>query len=113
MRTIMAGLVGGIVFFLWGYVAHVMTPIGTMGMKMAENQQSVLAAIAPTTHGAGVYEYPSIASDKWNDKDAVKAFNEANKDSAYAFVIYQPGGNPVHADMTPNLIRQFASDAAK
>lgn len=110
MRTIMAGLVGGIVFFLWGAVAHMMLPIATMGMKVPTDQQAVLAAIAPTTHGAGVYEYPSIAPDKRNDEAAVKAFNDANHGSAYAFVIYQPGGNPEPGNMTPNLIRQFVSD---
>jgi hypothetical protein len=110
MRTIMAGLVGGIVFFFWGAVAHMLLPIGTMGMKMPGEQQATLTAIAATTHGPGVYVYPSIAPEKWNDEAAVKAFNEANKDSAYAFVVYQPGGNPAHADMTPNLEKQFASD---
>jgi hypothetical protein len=110
MRIAITGLIGGIVFFIWGAVAHMMLPIGTMGMKLPSDQQSALKALAPTTQGAGVYEYPSIAPDKWNDQAAVKAFNEANKDSAYAFVIYQPGGNPAHSNMAPNLAKQFVSD---
>lgn len=40
----------------------------------------------------------------------MKAFVEASKGSAYAFVVYQPGGNPVNESMTPNLIKQFGSD---
>ena len=110
MRVLWAGLFGGIVFFIWGSLAHTVLPIGIMGMKLAADQQSTLAAIAPTTHGAGVYVYPSIAPEKWNDAAAVKAFGEANKGSPYAFVVYQPGGNPANVDMTPNLAKQFGSD---
>lgn len=110
MRIAITGLIGGIVFFVWGAIAHMMLPIGTMGMKLPTDQQATLSSIASTTQGAGVYMYPSIAPDKWNDEAAVKAFNDANKDSAYAFVIYQPGGNPAHANMAPNLIKQFVFD---
>jgi hypothetical protein len=110
MRIAIAGLIGGIVFFVWGAVSHMMLPIGTMGMKLPTEQAAALTALAPTTQGTGVYEYPSIAPDKWNDEAAVKAFGESNKGSAYAFVIYQPGGNPAHANMAPNLVKQFVSD---
>jgi hypothetical protein len=110
MRVLVTAILGGVVFFMWGAVAHMMLPIGEMGMKLPTEQAATLSAIAPSTQGEGVYMYPSMDPAKWQDEAAVKAFVEANKGSPYAFLIYQPGGNPAHADMTPNLIRQFASD---
>jgi hypothetical protein len=32
MRVFVAGLLGGIVFFAWGAIAHMALPIGQMGM---------------------------------------------------------------------------------
>ncbi len=110
MRIAITGLIGGIVFFIWGAVAHMMLPIGNMGMKLPTDQKAALTALAPTTQGPGVYMYPSIAPEKWNDEAAVKAFEDDNKGSAYAFVVYQPGGNTAHTNMAPNLIKQFVSD---
>jgi hypothetical protein len=110
MRVLIAALLGGIVFFVWGALAHTVLPIGGMGMKVPADQAATLAAIAPSARGQGVFEYPSMPPDKWNDTAAVNAFNDANKGSAYAFVVYQPGGNPAHANMQPNLVRQFVSD---
>ena len=111
MRVIIAGIIGGIAMFFWGAVAHMVLPIGEMGMKTPVEQQATLASIAQTaTGGQGVYMYPSLEAEKWGDEAAMKAFTDANKGSAYAFVVYQPGGNPVNESMTPNLIKQFASD---
>ncbi|HMB55803.1 MAG TPA: hypothetical protein VKM35_01205 [Arenimonas sp.] len=110
MRVLIAGLLGGIVFFMWGAVAHMVLPIGQMGMKEPTDQKATLAAIAPSTSGAGVYMYPSLPPEKMNDKAAVAAFAAENKGSPFAFVIYAPEGNSATADMSPNLIKQIAGD---
>jgi hypothetical protein len=112
MRVLIAGLLGGLAFFIWGAVSHMMLPIAGLGMKLPSDQQATLAALASSTtqQGEGIYMYPSIAPEKWQDEAAVDAFVEANKGSSYAFVVYQPGGNPALADMTPSLIKQYVSD---
>ena len=45
MRIFIAGLIGGIVLFLWGVIAHVALPIGEMGMKVASGQEAAIAAL--------------------------------------------------------------------
>jgi hypothetical protein len=110
MRVVIAGIIGGIVMFIWGAVAHMALPIGEMGLKVPTDQQAALSALAPTTAGEGIYMYPSIEPEKMGDDAAMKAFTEANKSSAFAFVIYQPGGNPAMTSMAPNLVKQFVSD---
>lgn len=110
MKVFVTGLIGGFVFFVWGMLAHTVLPIGNMGMKTPTDQQAVLDAIAPTTQGEGVYMYPSLSMEQYQDEAAAKAFAESSKGKAYAFVIYQPGGNPVNVDMVPNLLKQLGSD---
>ena len=55
MRILIAGIIGGLVMFMWGAVAHMMLPLGEMGMKVPTEQASALSALAPTTQGAGIY----------------------------------------------------------
>ena len=55
MRILIAGIIGGLVIFMWGAVAHMMLPLGKMGMKVPTEQASALSALAPTTQGAGIY----------------------------------------------------------
>jgi hypothetical protein len=111
MRILMAGLIGGIVMFIWGSVVHTLLPIGEMGLHVPTDQPAALSALAQTAKaGEGIYMYPSMAPEQMGDKAAMAAFVEANKDSPFAFVVYQPGGNPIFGSMAPNLVKQLVSD---
>ncbi|WP_147652687.1 hypothetical protein [Vulcaniibacterium gelatinicum] len=112
MRVLIAGLIGGIVMFAWGAVAHTVLPLGEMGMKFAAGQDAVISALQSGVEqqGEGVYMMPGMPQEQWQDEAAMQSFREKYASSPYAFVIYQPGGNPAVADMTPNLIKQFVSD---
>ena len=67
MRMLVAGVIGGIVLFLWGAIAHMALPIGEMGMKVATNQDAALAAVsASATPGAGVYMLPGMSPEEWS-----------------------------------------------
>lgn len=111
MRILIAGLIGGIVMFIWGAVAHMALPIGEMGMHTAIEQDAALIALqGAASSGEGVYMLPGIAPEQWRDKAAMTAFQQKYGSSPYALVVYQPGGNPALASMTPNLVKQFASD---
>lgn len=112
MRIVIAGVIGGIVMFVWGAVAHMVLPIGEMGFRMPSEQQVVLDAVAQTASGEGVYMYPTIAPEKMSDKAAMQAFAEDSKGKPYALVIWQPGGNPANQSMVPNLVKQFLTVVA-
>ena len=45
MRIAIAAILGGIVMFLWGAVAHTMLPLGELGMHTAVEQDTALTAI--------------------------------------------------------------------
>ncbi len=110
MRILIAGLLGGLAMFLWGAVSHMLLPIGEAGHKTATQQQVVLDALAQSTSGEGVYMYPGIAPERMSDPAAMQAFSQDSRGKPYAFVVYQPGGNPANQSMTPNLMKQWATD---
>ena len=111
MRIFIAGLIGGIVLFLWGVIAHVALPIGEMGMKVASGQEAAIAALhASADKGAGVYMIPGAAPETWADEAAMQAFVEKNKDAPSAFVVYDPTPNPNLSNMVPALVKQLVMD---
>ena len=111
MRLLIAALIGAIVFFIWGMLAHVVLPIGEMGMHIATEQDAALAALqASATKGEGVYMLPGIEPEKMSDTAAMAAFVEKYQSRPSAFVVYQPDSNPALASMVPNLVKQFVSN---
>lgn len=113
MRILIAGIIGGIVVFLWGAVAHMALPIGEMGMKTAVGQDVAIAAVhGAASPGAGVYMLPGMSPEQWRDEAAREAFIAKYSSSPYAFVVYQPDGNPALQSMTPNLVKQWTSNTA-
>lgn len=110
MRVLVAGLIGGIVLFFWGFLAHMVLPIGEMGFRVASGQDAAIAAVQATaTAGEGVYLLPGMAPETWRDPAARAAFTEKYRASPFAFVVYQPDGNAANSDMAPNLAKQFVS----
>lgn len=109
MRVFVAGLIGGIVFFIWGAVAHMALPIGEMGMKSASAEDPVIAALRDNLPGEGVYMVPGLAPEKMSDEAAVKAYSEKAKANPYAFIVYQPVGRD-GMNMGPQLGIQAATD---
>jgi hypothetical protein len=109
MRILIAGLLGAIMFFIWGFVAHELLPIGTMGMHVATAEDPVLTVLHDNLPGEGVYLIPGIAPEKMSDKAAQAAFSAKAKANPNAFVIYQPVGKD-SLDMGANLLKQFISN---
>ena len=95
MRILIAGVFAGVVIFFWGFIAHVVLPIGEMGMKVASNQDVTISTLqAAADKGPGVYMIPGMAPEQWQDDAAMQAFVEKYKAAPSAFVVYDPSGNP-------------------
>src|SRR5688572_28684099 len=55
MRTFIAALIGGIVFFIWGALTHMVLHLGDAGMKYGTPYAATLAALKQDGGQAGVY----------------------------------------------------------
>ena len=110
MRILIAGLIGGIVMFIWGVVAHMALPLGQVGIDQPVNEDVVLIA---TKTGLppqdGIYMLPSFDMAKEHGPADFEAFSRKNEASPYAFIVYNAQGrDPVK--MGGNIARQWASD---
>lgn len=110
MRTIVAGLIGGLVFFFWGAIAHMALGLGDRGVHYGKTADATLSAMASEFVVPGIHVVPSLPEEAMTDEAAVAAFTRDSAGKGYAFVVYAPGGNPGMADMGPNLGTQWASD---
>jgi hypothetical protein len=45
MRIVLAGVLGGIVMFIWTSIAHMALPLGEAGIREIRNESAVLGAI--------------------------------------------------------------------
>jgi hypothetical protein len=110
MRVLVAALIGGIVMFLWGAVAHMALGLGNPGIHQPVNEDVVLSTLHQGLGSeAGVYILPSIDPAKMHDKATMEAYSAKSKVSPYAWVVYLPQGEDL-SNMTQQLPRQWASD---
>lgn len=59
-RVILAGLLGGLVIFIWGSLSHVVLGIGEIGVKGMPNEDTVLSALHTGIPEPGFYFFPSM-----------------------------------------------------
>lgn len=110
MRIVMAGLIGGLVFFVWGAIAHMALGLGDRGMHYGTTSDATLAALRADLVTPGIHVLPSPPEAQMGDAEAMAAFAKDHAGSGYAFVVYQPAGNPGLSDMGPNLGKQWVTD---
>ncbi len=58
-RILLAGLLGGLALFLWEYVSHDLTPLGTAGMSRLQNEDAIRAVLQDKIPDTGLYYFPA------------------------------------------------------
>lgn len=112
MRIVIAGILGGLVMWLWGAVSHMATPLGQMGMKVAPVavQDQVLAATKGFDGGAAVYMLPMMEMAEFSDEAKKNAFVQRQTSNPYAFVVWAPNGVDSVNNMGGYLVTQWITD---
>ncbi len=57
-RVVLAGIVGGVVLFVWLSVAHVFLGLGAVGIRELPNEASVVTALQGNIQEPGLYIFP-------------------------------------------------------
>jgi len=110
MRVLVAGLIGGILMFVWGVVAHMALGLGQVGFKLPANENLALSGLQQGLgEHAGVYIVPALDPKKMGDAAEMRTYSIKAVRSPYAFVVYQPQGTDM-TQMGPQIGRQWASD---
>jgi hypothetical protein len=104
-KVLLPGILGGLLVFVWSAFAHMVLPIGAMGINgIPNNEDALLTAMKNNIQQPGIYLMPGMdMSRKPTDAELNAVYAKAEAGPT-AFLVYQPTGEKV---MTPGqLIRQ-------
>ncbi len=91
-RVILAGVLGGIAMYVWTSVAHMVLPLGAIGVsEISKNEDSFLASLHATlgeTHG--MYVFPSGGDT--TDASALQQYAQKVANGPSGLLIYHPSG---------------------
>ena len=96
-RITVGGILAGLVMFVWSFVAHMVLPVGEMGISAVAGEDTVLAALK-STNAEGLYLMPgyeyfqSKSKSSAEQQAAMKATNDKAKLTGSAFIVYRPEG---------------------
>lgn len=106
MRVIIAGLLGGLVIFIWGAVSHMMLPLGEIGMAETKNEDAVLSVLKENMPQTGIYMLPGLSTAQMSDEKAVAAYQAKAIAQPNAFIVYQSQGRD-GTQMNQNLLQEY------
>lgn len=94
-RILLAAILGGVVMFIWNFVAHDLLPLGYMGVKTMSNEDAVRSALDTNLGDSpGLYIFPSggwtpgMSADQ--KKEVMKKVAEQTAQGAAGIMIYRP-----------------------
>jgi hypothetical protein len=107
-RKLIAGILGGIVYFAWSTLAHTMLPLGEMGVREMPNEEAVVTAMQGLP-GHGLYLFPGTGLPA----NATRAQKNAVMDQHFQKVATSPSGLLVYHPTRPvSFPRMMGTEAA-
>ena len=97
-RVLLGGILGGILVFNWGYVAHMVLPLGEMACHQIPDEAAVISTVRTTIKEPGFYLFPGIETSKHPSESEMQAWQEKAKQGPVGVLIVRPQGGE---GMTP------------
>lgn len=108
IRLMIAGIVGGVIIFFWGAIAHTALPLGSMGMQVIPNEDAVMKSLKESIPQAGLYIFPGIDPSKPMSAEEQQAWEARIKAGPLGLMVVNPHGGAI---MTPgNFLGEIVSD---
>src|ERR1700680_98369 len=98
IRILVAGILGGIVMFIWSFVGHDVLPLGQAGVREIPNEQAVLGAMQSSIgETPGFYFFPGLGvglnPTREQKNEAMKHRNDQLAANPSGILIYYPPGH--------------------
>lgn len=107
-RVVIAAIAGGIVMFLWGWLAHVVLPIGGMGLQSLPNEEEIRGVLSRSIPEAGLYFFPGIDLGGGLTPEEQAAWQDKYRSGSTGLLVYHPVGGE---HLSPRkLVTEFASN---
>jgi len=104
MRILLAGLLGGIAMYVWSTVAHVATPLGTIGISTLPDEQVTMNALAASiVEQRGLFLFPAPRQGA--------PVAGAPTEGPFGLLVYRPHAR--YALNPANLIIEFLTELAE
>jgi hypothetical protein len=99
MRILLAGVLGGIVMFVWTSIAHMALPLGEAGINEIPNESAVLGAMQSSMgEKSGLYIFPGLGVGKnatrEEKSEAMKQMQQRIAANPSGILMYHPPGRP-------------------
>jgi hypothetical protein len=99
MRILFAGILGGIVMFVWTSIAHMALPLGEAGIDQIPNELAVLGAMQSSIgNKTGLYIFPGLgvgkSATREEKSDAMKQMQQRIAANPSGVLMYHPPGRP-------------------
>jgi hypothetical protein len=97
MRILLAGILGGIVMFIWTSIAHMVLPLGEAGINEIPNESAVLSAMQSSMgDNTGLYIFPGLGVGKnatrEEKNEAMKQMQQRIAANPSGILMYHPPG---------------------
>jgi len=118
-KKLLAAVLGGVAFFLWSFVAHMLTGLGETGIQEIPNEQAVVSQMKGNVPGSGLYMFPGFglpANASHSEKmQAMKsdAMQAKMKSGPTGLIVYRAEGmggvtlKPLLTELVTNIIQIF------
>ncbi len=100
-RILLGGILGGIVVFNWGFVAHMVLPTGEMGVHAIPDEAAVIGTVRSTIKEPGFYLFPGMEKARQASESEQQAWLEKAKQGPTGVLIVRPQGSE---GLTPKLL---------
>jgi hypothetical protein len=99
MKILLAGILGGIVMFIWTSIAHMALPLGEAGVRELPNESAVLSAMQRSIgEQTGLYIFPGPGVGKnatrQEKNEAMKHMSEKMAANPSGILMYHAPGRP-------------------
>jgi heme exporter protein D len=107
MRILLAGLLGAIAMYVWTSIAHMVTPLATMGVEHLNQEQAVMDAVrADLGRKSGFFLFP------WSEDmsaEGIKAQQARLDANGMGLLVYRAPGT-ASVSMTGPLVMEFVNE---
>jgi hypothetical protein len=95
LRILVGGVVAGVVIFFWGFVSHMLLPLGEMGLQSIPNEGDLTAAMKKDVRESGLYFVPGRDMSKSQSQEEMDAHAAKIAKGPYGFMVIYPNGRDV------------------
>ena len=94
-KSIIGGIVGGVILFIWSFLAWVIMPLHEPTLHQITNEDAAISALQSHLDKRAVYVFPKNPGMA-ADKAASEAWTEKVKRGPSGLIVYEPSGtNPM------------------